>query len=373
MRRFVSPRILTVALVAAVFLVGCKDQSKTGSGGGESGGGGAGGGGDDSSPVRVSGGGSSFIDPIMQKWKKEYPTAQIDYTKSGSTDGIQHMIDKSLDFGCSDAPMKKDQLEKARAAGGEVVHVPLIMGAVAIVYHVPEVPALRLNGTVLADIYLGKIIKWNADQVKALNPGVNLPDLPITPVYRAEGSGTTNIFTEYLNKVSPEFADKIPASTSPTWPKIGLGQKGSDGIASHVKQNAGCIGYVEVSYAKMNNIQTAVVQNSKGTFVGPEAAAVTAAGEWAMTQKQTKAPYSLSELTYSLTNADVEAAYPISGITYALLYKTQPSRKGKALVEFFKWAAADGQKFATERYYAPLPAELSKKVGDRLAQIEFSN
>jgi len=247
------------------------------------------------------------------------------------------------------------------------------MGAVAVVYNLPNVPTLKLSGPVIADIYLGKIDKWNAEPIKALNAGVELPDLKIIPVYRQEGSGTTNIFTEYLNKVSPDFADKIPASTSPTWPKIGLAQRGSDGIAAHVKQNVGCIGYVEVSYAKMNDIRTAQVQNAKGTFVAPEGAAVTAAGEWALTQKQTKAPYSLHELTYSLTNAEAEKAYPICGISYGLLYKKQSGAKAKRLVEFLKWATSDGQTFATELHYAPLPAELGKKVAERLKQIEFTD
>ncbi|HKA06134.1 MAG TPA: phosphate ABC transporter substrate-binding protein PstS [Gemmataceae bacterium] len=364
--RNLLPAVAIVPLLAVFLLVGCND--KGGSGGPSSGPAGT--------AVRISGGGATFVDPIMQKWSAEYKTAkgtEIDYSKSGSSDGIKQMTEKSLDFGCSDAPMKKDQVEKAMEKGGQVVHVPLIMGAVAVVYNLPNVQNLMLSGPVIADIYLGKITKWNADPIKALNPGVELPDMKIIPVYRQEGSGTTNIFTEYLNKVSPEFADKIPASTSPTWPQIGLAQKGSDGVAAHVKQNERCIGYVEVSYAKMNAIHTALVQNSKGKFIAPDAAAVTAAGEWAINQKQTKAPYSLHELTYSLTNAEADTAYPISGISYGLLYKKQSGEKGKKLVEFFKWATSDGQKFATELHYAPLPADLSKKVADRLSQIEFAD
>jgi phosphate transport system substrate-binding protein len=362
--RNLLPAAIVLPFAATLLLVGCND--KGGTGGSSNGPGGT--------AVRISGGGATFVDPIMQKWSAEYKTAkgvEIDYSKSGSSDGIKQMTEKSLDFGCSDAPMKKDQVETAKGKGGEVVHVPLIMGAVAVIYNLPTVPTLKLSGPVVADIYLGKLTKWNAEPIKALNPGVELPDVKIIPVYRQEGSGTTNIFTEYLNKVSPEFADKIPASTSPTWPQIGLAQKGSDGVAAHVKQNAGCIGYVEVSYAKMNDIRTAQVQNSKGTFMAPEAAAVTAAGEWAISQKQTKAPYSLHELTYSLTNADADAAYPVCGISYGLVYKKQSGEKGKKLVEFLKWATSDGQKFATELHYAPLPAELSKKVAERLNQIEF--
>lgn len=365
-RRHLYCVLALLPLAAIVPLVGCGDGKSKDTAGPDAAG----------NPTRLSGGGATFIDPIMQTWSAEYKTAhqtEIDYTKSGSSDGIKQMTDKALDFGCSDAPMKKDQVEKAKEKGGEVVHIPLIMGAVALVYNLPEAPGLRLNGPVIADIYMGKIDKWNAEPIKALNPNTNLPDMKITPVYRSDGSGTTNIFTEYLNKVSQEFADKIPASTTPTWPNIGLGQKGSDGIASHVKKNAGCIGYVEVSYARMNDIATAVVQNSKGAFVAPDAASVTAAGEWAMTQKQTKAPYSLHELAYSLTNADSEKAYPICGISYGLLYKKQPTGKGKKLVAFLNWATSDGQKFAVEKHYAPLPAELSKKVAERLKQIEFAD
>lgn len=354
-------------VVLAVAVVGCTNDKGTKSGGGGDG---------SEKPTRLSGGGATFVAPIMGKWSSEYKAAhetEIDYSKSGSSDGIKQVTEKSLDFGCSDAPMKKDQVATASSKGGEMVHVPLIMGAVAVVYNLPDSPPLKLSGQVIADIYLGKVDNWNTEAIKALNPGITLPDLKITPVYRQEGSGTTNIFTEFLNKVHPEFADKIPASTSPTWPQIGLAQRGSDGVAAHVKKNAGCIGYVEVSYAKMNGIQTALVRNSKGAFVGPEAAAVTAAGEWAITQKQTKSPYSLHELTYSLTNADDAKAYPISGISYGLLYKKQPTAKGKKLVEFLKWATGEGQKYAIDLHYAPLPAELSKKVAERLDKIEFAD
>ncbi len=262
MRRYTLATCLIVPTVA-LLLVGAFGCNKDGSsGGGDSPG----------AATRISGGGATFVDPIMQKWSSEYKSAhgtEIDYSKSGSSDGIKQMTEKSLDFGCSDAPMKKDQVEKAKEKGGEVVHVPLIMGAVALVYNLPEVPNLKLSGPVIADIYLGKVTSWDAESIKALNPGVALPGKKITPVYRSEGSGTTNIFTEYLNKVSPDFADMIPASTSPTWPNIGLGQKGSDGVASHVKQNEGCIGYVEVSYAKLNTIATALVKNAKGAYVAP--------------------------------------------------------------------------------------------------------
>jgi len=325
---------------------------------------------------RLSGGGATFVDPIMQKWSAEYKAAtgvEIDYSKSGSSDGVKKMTEKELDFGCSDAPMKKEQVEAARAKGGEVVHVPVIAGGVAVIYNVPGVADLKLSGPVIAEIYLGKIKKWNDDAIAKLNPGVQLPELAIVPVYRAEGSGTSNIVTEFLSKTHPEFAQKIGASTSPKWPEIGTGQKGSDGVASHVKGNAGCIGYAEVSYARSNGIAVAAVQNAKGAFTRPEADAVTAAAEWALAQQQSKEPYSLHELTYSLTNAESEKAYPICGFSYAVLYKKEPTKKGKALVEFLKWATTEGQKFAVELHYAPLPAELGKKVAERLNQVEFAD
>jgi phosphate transport system substrate-binding protein len=343
-------------LIAAVLTVGCKSGREEGK--------------------RLKGGGATFVDPIMQKWSSEYNTArgvEIDYSKSGSSDGIKQMTERNLDFGCSDAPMKKDQVEAAAAKGGEVIHVPLIMGAVALAYNLPDVPNLKLSGPVLADIYLGKIKKWNDEPIAKLNPGVSLPDLGITPVYRQEGSGTSNIYTEYLSKVCSVFAQKIGSSTKPKWPVIGVGKKVNDGVAGHVKKNVGCIGYVEVAYAKLNSIPVAAIKNAKDAFVLPETEAVSAAAEWAMAQPQNKEPYSLHELTYSLTNAETEKSYPICGFSYGLLYKKQPEAKGKALVEFLKWATSDGQKFAAELHYAPLPADLGKKVADRLSKVEFTN
>jgi phosphate transport system substrate-binding protein len=354
MRRLLVPLGLTIPLVVTLLTIGC--SGKTGG------------------SIRLSGGGATFVDPIMQKWSAEYAAAkgtEIDYSKSGSSDGIKKMTEQELDFGCSDAPMKKEQLAAATAKNGPVVHIPLIAGGVAVIFNLPGTTELKLSGAVVAEIYLGRITKWNDEQIAKLNPGIQLPDLKIVPVYRAEGSGTSNIFTEFLSKVHPEFAQKIGASTSPKWPEIGTGQKGSDGVANHVKGNAGCIGYAEVSFAKSNGIAVASILNSKGIPLKPEAEAVTAAAEWAIAQQQTKEPYSLHELTYSLTNADNEKAYPICGFNYALLYQQQSGDKGKALVEFLKWATTDGQKFATELHYAPLPAALGQKVAERLNQVKY--
>lgn len=325
-----------------------------------------------SSNTRINAGGATFVDPIMQKWAAEYRKAkgaEIDYIKKGSGYGIQQTIAKTLDFGCSDAPMSKKEVESAQ---GEVVHIPVTMGAVAVIYNVPELKEpLKLSGPVLADIYLRKITKWNDKAIADLNKGAPLPDKEITPVVRAEDSGTTNIFSEYLSKVSPEAKEKIGVSKKPKWPEGVLGQEGSDGVTGQVAKTPYGIGYVEVLYAKKNNVSTALMRNKANHFMPPEADHVTAAAAAAMATKPTAEPYSLHELTYSLTDADGEKAYPIAGVSYALLYKKQPSGKGQAIVEFLKWVVSDGQQYAKELEYAPLPADLSAKAKARLDLVTF--
>lgn len=327
-----------------------------------------------SSP-RVSAGGATFVNPIMQKWSGEYKKAknvEIDYVSKGSGYGIEQMTARTIDFGCSDAPMTAEQLATAKGKGGEVVHIPLTMGGVAVVYNLPEVAGkdLKLTGEVLADIFLRdpSVQKWNAPRIKELNPDLPLPDKDIVVVARAEKSGTSNIFSEYLAKVSN---NKIKASTKPDWPKGVIGQEGSDGVAGFVKGNPYTIGYVEVLFAKKNELGTAKLRNRAGQWVGPDADAVTAAAAEAMKTPPDKEPYSLHQLTYSLTNADGPQSYPISGISYAVLFAKQPKDKGPVIVEFLKWATTDGQQFAKEMEYAPLPPDLQKKIAERLGQITF--
>lgn len=326
------------------------------------------------SAPRVSGGGATFVDPIMQKWSGEYRRAknvEIDYVAKGSGYGISNVTSKNVDFGCSDAPMTAKEVEAAKAAGGEVIHVPVTVGAVAVVFNVPEVKELKLTGEVLADVYLRKVTRWNDPAIAALNPGAALPGTDITPVSRAESSGTTSIFTEYLSKRSGEFGKVIGVSKSPKWPAGGLGKEGNDGVAGHVKGTPGTIGYVELAYAKKNGIAFATMVNRAGKPVAPDAAGVTAAVEAAMKVKQDKEPYSLHPLTFSFTDADGDAAYPIVGASYAILFKKQPKDKGQPLVEFLKWVVSDGQAFAAELDYAPLPAELTKKAQELLAGVSF--
>ncbi len=356
--RFVLGFCLLAGLAFAAS-TGCSGCNKSKDGGGSGG--------------RITAGGATFVDPIMQKWAEEYnktAKVEIDYTAQGSGFGIKQTTDKNFAFGCSDAPMNKKEFDAAKAAGGDLIHVPLTIGAVAIVFNLPDVPELKLSGDVLAAIYMRKITKWNDPAIGGLNAGAKLPDMDITPVVRAEDSGTTSIFTEYLSKVSADFKKEIGTSKKPTWPKGGIGQQGSGGIASHVKANAGCIGYVELSFAKSSGLSSAKIRNKKGTFVTPEAEAVTAAAEAAAADTPTAEPYTLHELTFSLTDTAGEKAYPIVGVSYAIAFTKPPADKGGKLVAaFLKWAVTDGQKFAVEKDYAPLPEELRKKCLARIEKI----
>lgn len=323
---------------------------------------------------RVAGGGATFVDPIMQKWAGEYKAAkkvEIDYVAKGSGYGITNVTARTIEFGCSDAPMNAKEVKAAKDAGGDVVHVPVAVGAVAVIYSLPGVPQLKLSGEVVADIYLGKIKKWNDGAIAALNAGATLPDQNIVFVYRAESSGTTNIFTEYLSKRSAEFAKNPGARKDPKWPAVGVGKEGNDGVAEHVKNTTGAIGYVELAYAKKNGIPFATLLNKAGKPVAPDAASVTAAVESATKVKQEKEPYSLHPLTYSFTDADGDAAYPIVGASYAILFQKQPKDKGPVIVEFLKWVVADGQTFAKDLDYAPLPADLTKKAQELLGTVTF--
>lgn len=333
----------------------------------------------DSSENRINAGGATFVKHIMQKWAEVYREntgVEIDYQPTGSGAGIQQMTAGTIQFGCSDAPMTAEQVETAKAERGEVTHIPIVMGAVAIVYNVPGIDQpLRLSGEVIADIYLGKITTWDNQAIKDLNPDVaeKLPGRKIIPIYRAESSGTTNIFTEYLSKRSGDFKSAIGPSKEPTWQEgIGLGQKGSDGVAGFVKANEGAIGYVELSYAEGMKIPYALIRNRAGEFIAPTPEAVTAAAAAAMQEERTEEPYSLHELTYSLTDAEGEESYPIAALSYAILAKRQPQEQGQHIVAFLKWATTDGQQYCEKLYYAPLPEELRERIQEELDEVELT-
>jgi phosphate transport system substrate-binding protein len=344
-----------------------------------------------SSRVRIDAGGATFPNPIIQKWKDVYSQekqVEIDYQEVGSGQGIKSVISKKFVFGCSDAPMNKSEVAEADKEGGEVIHVPVTMGAVAIVYNLPGIDNLVLDGPLLASIFLGDVsaggdpkdlasrkpLMWNDKRIKDMNPksADKLPEKPVNPVGRSDSSGTSNIFTEYLSKSSGDFAKAIGTTKSPKWPPFCSLEDKSSGIAGRVAGNELTIGYVELSYAKKNNISFATMRNRKGKDIAPEAKAVTAAAAAALAgPKPTKEPYSLHELTYSLTDVDDENAYPICGFSYALLYKKQKADKGKPTVEFLKWATSKGQEYANDLHYAPLPQDLTKKVHERLGQVVF--
>jgi phosphate transport system substrate-binding protein len=335
--------------------------------------------------AEVNGKGATFPEPIIKFWTEEFRTrtgdkVKINYSGEGSSAGVTAMTQRLVGFGCSDAPMNAKQLAEAKAAGGEVVHVPIVIGAVVPAYNLPGVDEpLAFTGPVLADIFTGKIRKWNDPRLVEHNAVLKDKDVEIRPVFRSEGSGTSFIFTNYLSKVSPEFKSSVGASTKPNWPAgVGIAQKGNDGIAGFITRTPGTLGYLELTYAldSKDKMSYGTVRNKSGKQVKAEAESITAAASATLGKKQTEEPYSLHELTYDLTDAEGEQSYPISGMSFAMIYKTLEGdqaggAKGKAVVEFLKWATSpEGQAMAKARNYAPLPTELQKQIADKLATIQ---
>jgi phosphate transport system substrate-binding protein len=317
-----------------------------------------------SGTMQINGAGATFPNPIYSKWFAEYhklhPEVQINYQPIGSGGGIRQLTNRTVFFGASDMPMKDEDL---KAAPGPILHFPTVLGAVVPIYNLQGVTDLKFTGPLLADIYLGKIKKWNDPAIGKSNPGVKLPATDIAVVHRSEGSGTTYIFVDYLAKVSPEFKEKVGVNASVNWP-TGIGGKGNDGVAGLVAQTPGAIGYVELIYALQNNIAFGAVQNAAGEFVKASADAVTKAAAG------TTIP---EDFRVSITNAAGAGAYPISSFTYLLLYQEPMDRaQGKAIVDFVRWAATDGQKFATELGYAPLPPSVGTQELKALEKIKVS-
>ncbi len=318
-------------------------------------------------PVKLSGSGSTFIKPIMDKWISEFTKAkggEINYQSQGSGAGIKQMTDKATDFGCTDAFMKSDQLETAQKSGGDTIHVPLTMGAIAVAYNVKAVDKpLRFTGEVLADVFLGNVKKWNDDKLKAINPGVNLPDLEIAVVHRADSSGSTSIFTEFLSKHCSEWKSKAGTGTTVKWP-TGVGENHTAGVAGAITKSEGSIGYIELFYALQNNIPFGAVQNPAGEFVLPSAESVSAAAA-ALVEAKKVTP----DLRYSLVDAPGAKSYPLSGTTWAVMYAEQPPEQARALADFFDWVLHKGQDFAPAMHYAPLPEALVKLADDKLKSV----
>lgn len=314
--------------------------------------------------VRLQGAGATFPMPIYQKWLSEYgkvnPRAKIDYQSIGSGGGIQQIQSQTVDFGASDAPMSDDDLKKAP---GELLHIPTVLGAVVITYNLQGVAQpLRFSPDVVADIFLGKIKKWDDARIKADNPGVSLPANDIAVVHRSDGSGTTAVFTDYLAKVSPEWKTKPGAGKSVDWP-TGQGGKGNEGVSGQIKQQPNTIGYVELAYAVQTKLPVALIKNKSGNFVTPSLDAVTAAAAESLATTP-------EDLRVSITDAAGATAYPISSYTYILVYKEQKdAAKGKALVDFLWWALHDGESFAKDLQYAPLPTQIVEKASAKLNAI----
>ena len=317
-----------------------------------------------SSKSGITGSGSSFVAPMMKKWSSDYRKARsvdLDYTSAGSGTGVTQMIEKRTDFGCTDAPMNAEQLDKARQAGGDVIHVPLVMGGVVPIYNLPDIEHIRFTGPILADIFLGKITKWNDPALAKINEGVKLPDLPITVAHRSDTSGTSYIFTDYLTKVSPEWKEKVGTSTEPKWP-VGAGGQKNPGVALLVADTKGAIGYVELIYALEDpKLKRGLVQNRAGEFVEASLESVTAAAAGLKDVPE--------DLRFSMTNADGKDSYPISGTVWMVLYVKQ-DKKASELKELIHWLTHDGQELAKGLHYARLPKEMVDRVDKKLELVK---
>ncbi len=313
----------------------------------------------------MNGAGATFPYPLYSKWFDEYaklePSLRFNYQSIGSGGGIRQILARTVDFGASDGPMTDEQLKQAP---GELFHVPMVMGAVGVTYNLPGNPRLRFTPDGLADIFLGKITRWNDARIQAVNPEAALPAQPIILVHRSDGSGTTYIWVDYLSKVSKEWEQKVGRGTSVNWP-VGLGGKGNEGVAGQVKNTPGTLGYVELAYAISNKLPVAAIRNRAGKFVEPSIESTTAAGGGAAKNMP-------SDFRVSLTDAPGEDAYPVAGFTWLLVYKAQPDEvRGKALVNFLWWAIHDGQKYAPSLLYAPLPSPVVKMVEAKIKQITY--
>ncbi|MFW6238342.1 MAG: phosphate ABC transporter substrate-binding protein PstS [Halanaerobiales bacterium] len=313
--------------------------------------------------VSLESGGASFPYPLYSKWMDVYTEdndVKIDYQSIGSGGGINGIIDGTFDYAGSDAPMKDEEMAEAP---GEIMHIPTVMGAVTISYNLPEVEEhIKLTSENIADIYLGKITRWNDEEIQKNNPDLDLPDRYIVVVRRSDGSGTTNAFTDYLAKVSSEWEDTVGYGKAVQWP-TGLGAKGNEGVAGQVKQNPGAIGYVELAYAIENDLPTAQVQNKEGKFVEPSLETTTGAAAGAVEDMP-------EDMRVSITNQPGEDAWPIATFTYLLVYKEYEDReKAEEMIDYIWWAVSEGQDYARDLLYAPLPDNLLDQVKGKLESI----
>ena len=342
-------------VVALVCSCGGSDNNKSGNGNGTSPENGTGA---NSNDKTLLGAGSTFINPLFSKMFADYNTKtgiQVNYQSIGSGGGILQLTNKTVDFGASDAPLNEEQTTKI---GVPVLHIPMASGSVVLTYNLPGVDvSLKLSPDVIADMFLGKISKWDDKRITSLNDGLKIPSLPILIVHRSDGSGTTNIFTNYLGKVSSEWASKVGTGTSVNWP-IGIGGKGSEGVSGSVKQTPGALGYVELIYALQNKMLYAQVKNIRGNFITPSLSSVSAASN-------IKLP---DDAKVFFTNTEAPDGYPISGFTWVIIYKEQDYngrslQKAQNLLKLVWWNIHDGQQYTTPLSYAPL-SQAAVKVGE---------
>jgi phosphate transport system substrate-binding protein len=313
----------------------------------------------------INGAGATFPYPLYTKWFSEYAKIDRDvkfnFQAIGSSEGIRLITAQSVDFGATDRYLSDDEL---KTAPGKLLHIPTVMGAVVITYNLPGIGSgIKIPSENLADIYLGKITRWNDPKLADSNPGVKLPDKPIYVMHRSDGSGTTNIFTDYLSSVNKEWAGKVGKGTSVEWP-VGFGGKGNEGVASLVKKTKFALGYVELAHAMQNNLYYASLKNREGVYVEPTIKSITAAAGAAM---QMPADYRTS-----LVNQPGRESYPVVGFTWLLVYEQQKDKiKGQKLVEFLTWSLHNGQKLAAPLGYAPLPENVARMVEKTIKEIKY--
>lgn len=308
-----------------------------------------------SAAQKINGAGATFPYPIYSKWFSEYQKTHKDvefnYQSIGSGGGIKQVLAQTVDFGATDAPMTDEELKSAKTP---IRHIPTVLGAVVVAYNVKDVPSdLKLDGPTLANIFLGTVTKWNDASIAKLNPKAKLPATDILVVRRSDGSGTSAVFTEYLAAVSPDFKTKVGVGKNVNWP-VGIGAKGNEGVSAMVSQTDGAIGYTELAYAINTKLNVVAMKNAKGEFVSPSVASITSA---AASVKKFD-----GDLRMSIINVNAKGAYPISSFTYILLPEDAASVPLKEVRAFLGWALKDGQKFASELHYAPLPKKMSEAL-----------
>lgn len=315
--------------------------------------------------AELLGAGATFPYPYYAKLFSEYNKktgVKVNYQSIGSGGGVQQLKNKTVNFGASDAFLTNGDM---KTMPGHVIHIPTCLGAVVLAYNLPGVPALKLDKNVIADIFLGKITQWNDARIQALNPGVNLPDQKLVSVHRSDGSGTTAIFTDYLEKVSKEWDQKVGSGKSVNWP-IGLGAKGNSGVAGMLKQIPGSIGYIELNYAAKNRISYASVKNNSGRYILPDLESASLAAE-------VKIP---DDTRVSITDTDADNGYSISGFTWLLVYQdlslsTPSEESAKALADLLSWVTHEGQSYAKSLDYSPLPAAAVKKAEKLIDSLTY--